>query len=204
MPDTHEAILPPNSQSIPSPRGQANLLVDHYASISRLPHSPTDRRVKRRLRGLGLDRDLPAQFTPAMVSEAIKRTGSSTARGADGVSYPHLKHLGPFGLRAVADLFNHSIRLNVIPALWKRASIVPLLKPGKNPTLPPSYRPVSLLSNLSKILERLVLDKITPSIPLSPTQHGSVLFTLPLLFSLLFSNLSSTALIIVNPPYALL
>ena len=37
---------------------------------------------------------------------------------------------------------------------------------------PASYRPISLLPNPSKILERLVLNVINPSIPLSPTQHG--------------------------------
>ena len=36
-PDTHEAILASPSSPIPSPRGQADLLVDHYASICRLP-----------------------------------------------------------------------------------------------------------------------------------------------------------------------
>jgi hypothetical protein len=42
---------------------------------------------------------------------------------------------------------------------------------GKPPTLAASYRPISLLCTPSKILERLILNKITPHIPLSPTQH---------------------------------
>ena len=171
-PRTHEAILSPNSSSIPSPKEQANLLVDHYASISRLPHSPSDRLVQRRLHSFRVDRDLVPQFTPLSVTDAIQRAGQSTARGPDGISYAHLRHLGPHAISALCDLFNHSIRLNVIPSIWKLASIIPLLKPGKPPTSPSSYRPISLLSNPAKILERLVLDKIAPFIPTSPSQHG--------------------------------
>ena len=138
---THEAILRPKSRTIPTPRGQADLLVDHYAAISRLPHSRTDRLTQRRLRQLPLDQELPCDFTPAMVSDAIRRTGSSTARGVDGVAYAHLKH----GVRAFAVMFNLSFRLNTILVLWKVSFVVPLLKLGKPLTQAVSYRPISLL-----------------------------------------------------------
>ena len=118
------------------------------------------------------DSSLPPQFTPEMVSEGIKRAGQSTTRGLDGFSYPHLKHLGLTALRVLVDIFNLSVRLNTIRTWWKLASIVPLLKPGKPSTLAAFYQPISLLSTLSKILERLVLDKILTFIPLSASQHG--------------------------------
>lgn len=94
------------------------------------------------------------------------------ARGIDGISYPHLKHLGPFALDALTALYNRSVSNNCIPTRWKVASVIPILKPGKDPTSPSSYRPISLLSNVSKILERLVLNEIAPYIPFSSTQHG--------------------------------
>ena len=46
-----------------------------------------------------------------------------------------------------------------------------ILKPNKSPTDPISYRHISLLFNLLKILEKLILTSITPHIPLSPAQH---------------------------------
>ncbi len=190
-PDTHEAILTPTRPSIPSPKGQANLLIDHYASISRLPHSPADRLVQRQLRRLPLDRGLPPQFTPAMVLGAIRPSSTSAARGPDGLAYADLKHLGPNGIGAIVSLFNQSIRLNSIPTLWKLSTIIPILKPGKSPTLPASYRPISLLCVLSKVLERLVLSKTEPFIRLSPSQHGfrSLHSTSTLLTSLCQSTL---------------
>ena len=79
----------------------------------------------------------------------------------------------PFSaIQKLTDIFNHSIQHNTIPNTWKIAKIIPILKPNKSPTEPASYRPISLLCTLSKILERLVLAHITPHIPLSHTQHG--------------------------------
>ena len=102
----------------------------------------------------------------------MSRLGNSTAAGPDGVAYAHLKHLGPHCIQSLTDIFNASIALNVIPSIWKQATIVPILKPGKPPTIPGSYRPISLLCTISKVLERLVLNKISPLLPISSTQHG--------------------------------
>ena len=46
------------------------------------------------------------------------------------------------------------------PDAWKTAFITPILKEGKNPTEATSYRPVALLSCLSKVLERLVHEQL--------------------------------------------
>ena len=115
FPAGHEAILSLGSTLIPSPREQADLLVKHYASISRLPHCREDRRIKRRFHDLAADSSIPSQFTPEMVSAGIKRAGQSTARGPDGIPYPHLKHLCPTAFRVLAGIFNMSVRLNTIP-----------------------------------------------------------------------------------------
>merc|ERR1712035_99723 len=89
-----------------------------------------------------------------------------------GISYVHLKHLGPHAIRTLTDIFNFSVQHNTIPNKWKLSKIIPILKSNKSPTEPASYRPISLLCNSSKILERLVLNNITQHIPLSNTQHG--------------------------------
>ena len=67
--------------------------------------------------------------------------------------------------------------------------IIPILKPIKSPTEIVSYRPISLLCNPSKILERLVLYNITVHINLSPSQHG---FRSQYSTSTLLTNLTQT------------
>ncbi|GFR33671.1 probable RNA-directed DNA polymerase from transposon BS [Trichonephila clavata] len=59
---------------------------------------------------------------------------------------------------------------------WKTAVIVPILKPGKDPTDPQSYRPISLLPVLSKIAEKIILARLNDHLDnhkiLIPEQHG--------------------------------
>ena len=170
-PDTHEAITTANN-NIPSPKEQSNLLNAYYASISRLPHHPDDRGIDRAHRRLRPQPEPPPAFTPDMTGAAIRCTKVSGSTGVDGLSYRHLRHLGPVAVGALTAIFNRSISHNSIPNAWKIAKIVPILKPNKVPTEPSSYRPISLLCSPVKILERLVLNTISPHIPLSPSQHG--------------------------------
>ena len=43
---------------------------------------------------------------------------------------------------------------------WKKSIIIPILKPGENPKSPSSYRPISLLSCLGKLMEKIIKKKI--------------------------------------------
>jgi len=61
-----------------------------------------------------------------------------------------------------------------IPKIWRQAEVSAIEKPGKDPKLAASYRPVSLLSTYHKLLERLALQRISPAVKelLSPDQAG--------------------------------
>jgi len=53
------------------------------------------------------------------------------------------------------------MRESTFPDCWKTADVVVLRKgPDKDPSLPESYRLVSLLPAISKVLERLIVGKI--------------------------------------------
>ena len=61
----------------------------------------------------------------------------------------------------LVDLFNSSLRRGVVPSAFKAAFITPLLKkPDLDPADVKSYRPISNLSVLSKLLERLVARQL--------------------------------------------
>ena len=61
---------------------------------------------------------------------------------------------------------------NILPHIWKLANIVPIPKPNKDIDKGTSYRPISPLSVIAKILEKSILPYITANIPNTPTQHG--------------------------------
>ena len=47
-----------------------------------------------------------------------------------------------------------------LPSIWRKGIIAPILKKGKPRDSPGSYRPVSLLSCLGEVVERLVQARL--------------------------------------------
>ena len=66
-----------------------------------------------------------------------------------------------------------SFRQGKFPASWKRAHVTPVYKKGDKSD-PNNYRPVSLLSVCSKVIERVACDQLLSHVlpAISPAQHG--------------------------------
>ena len=60
----------------------------------------------------------------------------------------------------LANLFTSSIQLGYIPTAWKIATLRMLLKPDKLPLLTTSYRPISLISSIMKLFERVIEQRL--------------------------------------------
>jgi hypothetical protein len=58
------------------------------------------------------------------------------------------------------------------PKEWSIATVIPILKPGKNPTNAESYRPISLTSCLCKVLEMIVNKRLEERNLLPSQQYG--------------------------------
>jgi hypothetical protein len=170
-PSSHASLTDADGNPL-SPTDQANKLIKYYSSLSRAPGAREDRRKIRKIRIVKIDPTLEPQFTFQQVSDAISKLKNSGAVGPDLISNYHLKHLGNLGRLALTKFFNHSIINNAIPNAWKEATIIPLLKPGKSSNLPSSFRPISLLCTSCKVMERLILNEIGPSLPTAAHQHG--------------------------------
>ena len=59
----------------------------------------------------------------------------------------------------LCSLFNQSLSLGIVPAVWKEAHVCPIPKGGDR-TAVSYYRPISLLSNINKVLERSVFNHL--------------------------------------------
>jgi hypothetical protein len=72
-------------------------------------------------------------------------------------------------------LFNRCFRCGSFPIIWKRALIVPVHKKGSKSCVE-NYHPISILNVLSKMMERIVHNRIYSLISLSipSQQHGFV------------------------------
>ena len=96
------------------------------------------------------------------MSEAIKNIKNGNAAGIDGIYPDMITHLGPKAKEWLAIAMTDVIDKSRYPQEWKHARVIAILKPGKPATEPSSYRPISLLCCLYKLLERILLTRITP------------------------------------------
>ena len=61
---------------------------------------------------------------------------------------------------SIINLFNFSLLNGVMPDIWKKAKIKMIHKTGKDKKMSSSYRPISLLSNLGKLLEKIINTRL--------------------------------------------
>ena len=62
--------------------------------------------------------------------------------------------------KPLCKLFNKSLQTGNFPSLWKKACVTPIYKQKGSSSDPTNYRPISLPPTLSKILEKLVFNRI--------------------------------------------
>lgn len=80
--------------------------------------------------------------------------------GPDTIQNILLKKLPPSAINWLTHTINACIKLSYWPTSFKTAKIVPILKSGKPPSDAHSYRPISLLNSLGKILEKLIYSRL--------------------------------------------
>ncbi|KAM9421447.1 uncharacterized protein ACWYII_021567 [Salvelinus alpinus] len=120
-----------------------------------------------------------SSFSPLSPDEISRlvTAGRPTTCPLDPIPSSLLQTISGDLLPYLTSLINSSLTAGYVPSVFKRARVAPLLK---KPTLDPSdvnnYRPVSLLSFLSKTLERAVLGQLSCYLSqndlLDPNQSG--------------------------------
>ncbi|GBM84600.1 putative RNA-directed DNA polymerase from transposon BS [Araneus ventricosus] len=157
----------------------ANSLETQF-TLNELHHQETERLVKNSVEGLRntiptrcTNKDLPL---PSEIISHIKKLKNNKAPGADNISNKIIKNFPPNITIILTFIIQRILLIGHFPTRWKTAVVIPILKPGKDPTLPASYRPISLLSSLSKIAEQVILtrfnDHLNENNLLCPEQFG--------------------------------
>src|SRR6266404_510312 len=104
-------------------------------------------------------------FLASELEEYLRATSSSSAPGPSQISWPILKWLWPVLSAHVTTLFNGCLAHAFHPPLWKHAIVQVIPKPGKSDYFAPkSYRPISLLDCLGKLMEKAIAKRITHAI----------------------------------------
>ena len=98
-------------------------------------------------------------ITTRELTTAIQSCNMSAA-GGDNIHYLMLKNLSNKGIKYIRDFFNLIYLKGFFPKTWRDAIVVPILKSDSAPTDPNSYRPISLISCLSRVLEKIINKRL--------------------------------------------
>ena len=103
------------------------------------------------------------EFTPVSsetVGKIIRDLKDGKSPGDDGITVEMIKQHATTFEQILSMLFNHCIMKNEFPMCFKISKIVPIPKCASKTKIVQNFRPISLLSHLSKILERIMYQQL--------------------------------------------
>ena len=131
---------------------KANLLNTYFVSISSIENNNAALPELTLLTDSVIE---TIEVTENEIIEIINTLMSNKAVGEDLISHRVLKNIKLSIAKPLCKLFNKSLLAGTFPDQWKMAIVMPLFKKGDvNSTT--NYRPISLLSCVGKLMERVI------------------------------------------------
>ena len=106
--------------------------------------------------------DLPANntlhniiITEEEVRSVLQTLKLGKSSGPDNINNRILKEIAYPISKPLCDLFKYSLSHGIFPDVWKQANVSPLYKKD-DPSFVCNYRPISLLSSIGKVMEKII------------------------------------------------
>ena len=97
--------------------------------------------------------------SPVEVEDIISKFDTSKKTGPNSIPQPLLKSIKKSISTPLSNLFNMSFSEGDCPSFLKISSVIPIYKKDSK-LIVANYRPISLLSNINKILEKLMFNRL--------------------------------------------
>ena len=124
-------------------------------------HHIIDNKIEQILSGPPQEHKMLSGITPEEVGNIIDSFSLKKAPGPDDIQPEHLRYGGSLLFTKLAQLFNALAACNYIPIAFQLGYIVPILKSrDKDPSNPSNYRGITLLSTVSKVFEKVILNRL--------------------------------------------
>jgi len=115
-------------------------------------------------------------FTRCEINKTLSKVNVKSTPGCDDIPFNLIKKSPDNIINFLLNLINTSFSTNVIPINWKTSIINPILKPNKDSNDINSYRPISLTTTISKIIEKMIVSRLSWFLDknnlLNPAQAG--------------------------------
>lgn len=155
-----------NNKTITSPQEIADTLAETFHSNSS-DNNYNDtftlykkQQEKEELKIEDLDDDINKPFTMPELISAINNQKLKKCPGPDGITSEIIKQLPPETIDFLLILYNHIWLNKTYPKQWREVTVYPVLKPNKPKTNTENYRPISASNNFSKILQKMVNQRL--------------------------------------------
>ena len=116
-----------------------------------------------------------AEITGDDIRRKLQRLRCDKATGADNIPARLLCEVKSEIELPLTVIFNKSLKESIVPTDWKLADVAPIHKKGKR-SLAENYRPISLTSQICKMFESILKDKLVQHLEeqqlIRETQHG--------------------------------
>ena len=83
-----------------------------------------------------------------------------TSAGPDEIHYELLKHLPSSSLFLLLNILNKIWLSGDFPSDWRKAIVIPIPEPGKDPMNPTNHHPIALTSCICKTMERMINHRL--------------------------------------------
>lgn len=97
---------------------------------------------------------------PNEILAILKYLKTRKSPGDDHATNLILKKLPKRAVVLLTRIFNACLKFCYFPSIWKIAKVIAVPKPNKCPMNATSCRPISLISSVSKLFERILLKRI--------------------------------------------
>ena len=172
-----QPVLPNYDQS--SPSDVADELNNYFVSIgenlARKISQPQGTSFKQYLSGNYVNSLYLKPTNRDELYNIIMAMKNSNSAGEDEISGKILKAIANEIVEPLAHCINLSLLSGIVPSKTKIAKIIPIFKSG-NKNDKTNYRPISILPSLSKVLEKVVYNRlinyVTKNNILTPSQYG--------------------------------
>lgn len=159
-------------KTVTEDKARADLLNDYFSSIGTLDNGVLPY-VARQVPSDALIDNIT--FEPYKLERIMKKLKSTKSSGPDGLPICLFKKLAACFAEPLSILFTSLMSVGNVPKGWLHAIVTPIYKGGCASDLS-NYRPISLTSVVSKIMERVIVRDLLSYLrkhnAISKQQHG--------------------------------